>query len=79
MSDTYVNIRDMLGSFIGKRVVDITQHDEEEWRETRRSYVLLHFEDGSEMKFYIMDDTYGFVYNEEGPLEPEIPDDQQST
>jgi hypothetical protein len=55
VSDTYANIREILGRFIGKRLVEITQHDADELEETGRAYVLLHFEDGTELKFYVMD------------------------
>lgn len=58
--EVYSNIRhpDMLGPFIGKRVVDITQHDKDEWEETQQSYVQLHFEDGSYIKFPVGDEPF---------------------
>lgn len=59
----FANIRDgnLLGPFIGQRVVDITQHDHEEWEEARQAYVELHFESGATLKFYI--DEQGFDIN----------------
>jgi hypothetical protein len=64
--EEYSNVREMLGGFIGKRIAEITQHDEDEWAEDQLSYVQLHFEDGSYLKFYIMDDDYGFDVHTEG-------------
>jgi hypothetical protein len=66
----YATIRDkeFLGDLIGKRVVDITQHDEDEWSETGESYIMLMFEDGLFVKFPIGDD--GFTHNC-GPEEDE--------
>ena len=62
MSDEehYSNIRDIdqLGRFIGLRLVDITQHDKDEWDETHEAYVYLHFEDGRSLRFVI--DDHGF-------------------
>lgn len=50
MPDEYVakSIRDyfMLGQFIGKRVVDVTESDPDEAR-----FVMLMFDDGSALKF----------------------------
>lgn len=47
----YANIREFIGEFIGKRLVDVTQHDEEEYEKTGDAYVALMFEDGSILKF----------------------------
>lgn len=68
MADEYSNVRDpeILGSFIGKTIIDITQHDKDEFAEDNLAYVQLHFEDGSYVKFYIMDDDYGFEIHTEG-------------
>ncbi len=69
--DVYANIRELLGGFIGRTIVDITQHDEEEWRQSRKSYVMLMFDDGKWIKFYVGD--AGFSHGE-GP-----PDDSDET
>lgn len=53
--DSYANIREIIGEFIGKKIVDITQQDRDEWDEIHESYVMLHFEDGSTLKFWISD------------------------
>jgi hypothetical protein len=55
----YQNIRNVLGDLIGQRVVDITQQDDEEYWETKRLYVELHFENGRSVKFW-MDPEVGF-------------------
>ena len=59
MSDApYANIRILLGTLIGQKLIDITQHDREEWEEDQESYVHLMFEDGSSVKFFT---PQGFV------------------
>lgn len=57
MADHYANIRDaeLLGPFVGQRIVDITQHDKDEYEETRQAYIALHFENGQTLKFPIGD------------------------
>lgn len=52
----YSNIRSLLGEFIGRRVVDITQHDEDEFKENGACYVALHFDNGGTITFDITDD-----------------------
>lgn len=54
----YSNIRQILGSLIGTKVLDITQHDPEEWDETGKSYIQLHFDNGEFVKFFIGDDGF---------------------
>jgi hypothetical protein len=60
-SENYANIRKILGELIGKRVVDITQHDKDEFEENGHSYVMLMFEDGLWAKFLVEDS--GFYHN----------------
>jgi len=62
-SPEYANIRQILGRFIGQRLVDITQHDEEEWKAGKESYVCLMFDSGNTMTFPITD--LGFEHTEE--------------
>jgi len=61
MSDRYSTIRDpeLLGPIVGARVVDITQHDRDEFQETRQSYFCLHFDNGYTLTVPVGDD--GFV------------------
>lgn len=56
MSD-YASIRDpaLLGLLIGQTVVDITQQDADEFRDTRESFVFLHFGNGMALRFPIGD------------------------
>ena len=51
----YTTVRDILGNFIGQRLITITQHDEEEYNETREAYVMLMFEDGGSIKITLAD------------------------
>lgn len=60
----YANIRDLLGHYVGLRIVEITQHDEEEFKEDGVSYVMLHFDNGNTLRFDISDDG-GFHYQDE--------------
>lgn len=55
--EAYANVRDkaMLGPIIGCRVVDVTQHDAEEWEENRESRIYLHFDNGYTVSFPIGD------------------------
>lgn len=57
----YSTIRQIIGTLIGHKLVDITQHDEQEWMETGVAYVMLMFDDGRTLKFYI--DEEGFDYD----------------
>lgn len=61
----YANIRnpDLLGPLIGQRIIDVTQHDREEWEENRKAYVTLHCESGLTVTFWIGGD--GFDINDE--------------
>ena len=63
--DAYANIRDVLGRFIGATVVDITQHDRDEFLEEGLSYVELHFDTGATLGFQI-DDDGRLYYNDPG-------------
>lgn len=58
--DTYANIRhpDLLGSLIGQRIIDVTQHDRDEWVENRKAYVTLHCESGLTVTFWIGEDGF---------------------
>jgi hypothetical protein len=60
--EPYANIREILGYFIGCRLVDITQHDREEWEEDGSCYIMLHFDNGLTMTFPIGD--AGFDHEE---------------
>lgn len=66
--EMYANIRELLGIFIGKRLVDVTQHDKDEWDATKCAYILLMFDDGSAVKFLLGDDT-GFTVFPPGEYE----------
>ena len=74
MREPYANIREILGSFIGKRIVDITQHDEEEFRAGEESYVMLLFDDGNFLKFPVTD--LGFEHSEEKPAARAVPGEE---
>jgi len=60
----YSNIRECIGHFIGRTIEDITQHDSDEFLETRRSYVQLLLSGGDHLTFYIGPD--GFSHSEDG-------------
>lgn len=49
----YATIRSMLGSFIGKRVADITQHDEDDFvSNPDNCCIMFMFEDGTFVKCF---------------------------
>ena len=56
----YSNIREFLGYLVGQRVVDVTQHEQAEWDETHKSYVMLMFESGDWLKVFVNED--GLTY-----------------
>ena len=60
--EVYANIREVLGWAVGQKIVDVTQHDEDEFKEDGRSYVMLMLEGGGYIKFFVGDD--GFVHND---------------
>ncbi len=68
----YSNIREILGCLLNQPVVDITQHDPEEWAEERRAYVCLHFANGVTLRFWVTDDGFDL---ENCPDEGEDPPD----
>jgi hypothetical protein len=53
----YANIRQILGYLIGKRIVDVTQHDREDF-DTEGSYVMLLMEGGHYLKVPVGDDGF---------------------
>lgn len=42
----YATIRDAIGELIGKRLVEVTQHDEEFFRESNVGFIDLMFDSG---------------------------------
>jgi hypothetical protein len=61
---SYSNVRDsgLLGPVLGVRVVEITQHDEDEFKANGESRIYFHFENGITVSFPIGDD--GFDIND---------------
>lgn len=57
--EVYTNIRQILNFAIGQKIVDITQHDDDEWKETKQSYIMIMLENGGWIKFLIGDQ--GFI------------------
>lgn len=51
--DRYASVRDpgILGRMIGATVVDITQHDQDEFEEDGESFVAFHFSNGYTVTF----------------------------
>jgi hypothetical protein len=48
------NIRDVIGNFIGRTVIDITQPDEDEMLEGEDPYIMFMFDDGSTLKMEVV-------------------------
>lgn len=51
----YATVREILGEFIGQRLLEITQHDREEYEQTKEAYAILHFETGG-LKIVLADE-----------------------
>jgi hypothetical protein len=71
MEPDYANIRDFLGHLVGRTVVHVSQHDEDEFEQTQQAYVMLLFDCGDYVKFPVGED--GFSYSVDGrevPIEP---------
>lgn len=51
----YSNIRELLPA-IGRRVLDVTQQDEEEWLAGMPAYFCIHFDDGMVLTVIVEDD-----------------------
>jgi hypothetical protein len=62
VEEEYVNVRGFLGHLIGRTIVDVTQHDREEYEQTGEAYIMLMFNDGNYLKVYIGDE--GFDYSD---------------
>lgn len=62
MNEESTTIRDIIGSFIGKTVVDITQHDQEEFdpKTGKGAYIMFLFDNGMTIQFPIGEEP--FVY-----------------
>lgn len=71
--ERYVTVREFMGHCVGQRVVDITQHDEEEFLEDGSSYIAIHFEDGTTVTFNIGDDGAVAVTHLAGDSDAEVP------
>ena len=56
--ELYATARVILGRFIGKKLLDVSQHDADEYKEEGAAYVYLLFEDGLSLKFPIDDEGF---------------------
>jgi hypothetical protein len=54
---------DLFGPLIGRKVIEITQHDEEEWNSGSPAYVCLHFDNGMTLRLIIEDEPRVFLSN----------------
>jgi hypothetical protein len=48
--NSYVNIRELLGHLVGQTIIDITQHDQEEFQATGIQYVMIMLSGGDYFK-----------------------------
>ena len=65
MSESYANIRSILGYLIGRTVTDVTQHDKDEWDSEKACYIMLMFDDGSWLKVPVGNDGFDHSGEEE--------------
>lgn len=68
--EPYANIREVLGILLQQRVIEITQHDPEDWAASRDSFICLHFENGVTLRIPVGDEG---IHLENLPDEPESP------
>lgn len=61
MAEEYSTVREILGSFIGTRLLDITQHTQEEWEESRNSYIMFMFDNGHFVKVPIGENGWEYT------------------
>lgn len=61
--EIHSNIRGILGWAVGKEILDITQHDKDDFSESGISFVFLSLSNGGFLKFRISDNL-GFDYND---------------
>lgn len=61
----YSNIRECIGHFIGRTIEDITQHDRDEFEESRRTYIQFLLSGGDYIKFFIGPDGFQYSTDEE--------------
>ncbi len=55
--EAYSNIRQILGNAIGRRIVDITQHDKEDFDQDGKCFVMFMLEDGHYIRFDLGEDS----------------------
>jgi hypothetical protein len=58
MSRTNIRDNDLLGPFIGCTLVDVTQHDDDEFLENGESRVYLHFSNGAIVSFVVGEEGF---------------------
>ena len=75
----YANIRELIGEFIGQKVIEITQHDEEYFKRTGRSFIDLMFDSGDVLRIYVLiDDLPGVAVNPTEEMEKELFNDGEA-
>jgi hypothetical protein len=72
--DPYVNIREFIGWTIGRKIVDVTQQDRDEFIEDGDAYVMLLLDNGGYVKFLV---ETGFYYSEDGANEEQVTADEE--
>lgn len=65
--EVYANVREFLGWAVGQRILDITQHDEDEFAENEEAYVMVQLDNGGWIRFIVE----GFSWSEDGTDEKE--------
>ena len=63
--ETYANVREFIGHLIGKRIIDITQQDKDEWEESGQAYIMFMFDDGNYFKVFIGDEGIDYSSDDE--------------
>ena len=64
-------IRGVLGHLAGRTIVDVVQHDPDEWEKDGSCYVQLLLDDGGYVKFHIGDEGFSWGHPELWTEEPD--------
>jgi hypothetical protein len=67
--DATIRNAEFMGPLIGRTIIDVTQHDAEEFAETHESYFMLMFDDGSALKCVVGDAGFTLLNVDDGSPE----------
>lgn len=54
----WTNIRGVLGHMVGQKIIDITQHDSEEYEQDGKTYIMFMLEGGDYFKVFLSEEGF---------------------